>query len=66
VHEIGPDHNKSFEVTVILNDVIMGRGHGKNKKSAEQKAAKEALEKLQQDAGMDDAGNPAAGDAGAP
>jgi ribonuclease-3 len=66
VHEIGPDHNKSFEVNVILNDVIMGRGHGKNKKSAEQKAAKEALEKLQRDAGMHDTNPTAAGDAGAP
>jgi ribonuclease III len=60
VQEIGPDHNKSFEVNVILNDIIMGRGYGKNKKSAEQKAAKEALEKLH------DARAPLVGNPGAP
>ncbi len=60
VQETGPDHNKSFEVNVILNDMIMGRGYGKNKKSAEQKAARQALEKLQ------DHRTPAAGPPGAP
>jgi len=60
IQESGPDHNKSFEVNVILNDIIMGSGYGKNKKSAEQKAAKEALEKLQH------AGTPMLGTSGSP
>jgi len=46
VKEMGPDHNKSFEIKVTLNDTIMGRGSGRSKKSAEQKAAKEALDRL--------------------
>ncbi len=39
----GPDHNKIFEAEVHLNSNVIGRGKGKNKKSAEQAAAKEAL-----------------------
>lgn len=39
----GPDHDKSFEVEVLLNSNVIGRGTGKNKKQAEQAAAKEAL-----------------------
>ena len=39
----GPDHDKSFKVEVRLNSNIIGIGIGKNKKQAEQMAAKEAL-----------------------
>ncbi len=46
VSETGPDHQKHFEVEVRINDELSGRGSGKRKKEAEQKAAKEALEKL--------------------
>lgn len=42
--EHGPDHNKVFEVEVHLNSNIIGTGKGKNKKQAEQMAAKQALE----------------------
>ncbi|KYZ77334.1 ribonuclease III [Anaerosporomusa subterranea] len=42
----GPDHNKSFEVVVLVNGNPMGRGAGKTKKEAEQHAAKQALGKL--------------------
>ncbi len=42
--ESGPDHNKVFEVEVHLNSNVIGRGKGKNKKQAEQMAAKQALE----------------------
>ena len=38
-----PDHDKSFKVEVRLNSNIIGIGIGKNKKQAEQMAAKEAL-----------------------
>ena len=44
VGESGPDHDKRFEVNVMLNSNIIGHGIGKSKKSAEQLAAKEALE----------------------
>lgn len=46
VKEIGPDHNKIFEVAVTINDKISGHGKGKSKKEGEQEAAKEALIKL--------------------
>lgn len=42
--EQGPDHNKIFEVEVHLNSNVIGKGKGKNKKRAEQMAAKQALE----------------------
>ena len=41
--ETGPDHNKTFYVAVYLKGNVMGKGKGKTKKEAEQKAAKEAL-----------------------
>lgn len=41
--ETGPDHDKLFEVEVRLNSNTIGKGIGKNKKQAEQSAAKEAL-----------------------
>lgn len=40
----GPDHDKAFEVQVVLNSNIIGNGNGRSKKQAEQMAAKEALE----------------------
>lgn len=43
VNTTGPDHDKSFEVEVYCNDKLLGKGQGKNKKHAEQEAAKEAL-----------------------
>ena len=44
IGETGPDHDKRFEVNVMLNSNVIGHGIGKSKKSAEQLAAKEALE----------------------
>lgn len=41
--ETGPDHNKTFYVSVYLKENLTGKGKGKSKKEAEQKAAKEAL-----------------------
>ncbi len=43
VGESGPDHDKRFEVDVLLNSNVIGHGIGKSKKAAEQIAAKEAL-----------------------
>ncbi len=48
VSETGPDHQKQFEVELSLKGAVYGRGIGRSKKEAEQKAAKEALEKLLQ------------------
>ncbi len=41
--EEGPDHNKIFYIDVLVNDKVIGSGSGKNKKEAEQMAAKDAL-----------------------
>ncbi|MBM4127248.1 MAG: ribonuclease III [Nitrospira sp.] len=43
VKESGPDHDKQFDVEVMLNREPAGRGSGKTKKEAEQAAAREAL-----------------------
>lgn len=42
ISETGPAHMKNFEIEVRLNNNIIGRGKGKTKKEAEQKAAEEA------------------------
>lgn len=42
--ESGPDHDKRFMVEVHLNSNVIGKGSGRNKKQAEQMAAKQALE----------------------
>ncbi len=43
VKEEGPQHNRTFTIRVLIKDVEYGIGKGKNKKSAEQKAAQKAL-----------------------
>ena len=49
VSESGPDHQKQFEVEVWINGQVSGRGIGRNKKEAEQRAAKEAIARLTED-----------------
>ena len=44
--EEGPEHKKIFEVKVFINDKLLGSGKGKTKKAASQKAAEEALKKI--------------------
>ena len=44
ISEIGPEHNKEFEVVVLLNNNKLAQGKGKTKKEASQCAAKNALE----------------------
>lgn len=44
--EEGPDHNRSFEMALLLDDEIIGKGSGNSKKEAQQAAAKDAYEKL--------------------
>lgn len=51
VKELGPDHQKIFEIEVRINngsdEVLVELGKGKNKKSAEQAAAKALCKKLE-------------------
>ena len=44
VAEKGPDHMKIFEVEARLNSNVVGRGSGRTKREAEQKAARATLE----------------------
>jgi ribonuclease-3 len=46
IEETGPEHKKTFKVSVYLNDALIGTGEGTSKKQAEENAAKKALEKL--------------------
>jgi ribonuclease III len=46
VLERGPDHQKEFTATVYLAGRRFGRGVGRSKKEAEQRAAREAFDRL--------------------
>lgn len=39
----GPDHEPMFEAEVHVDDEVIGRGRGSNKRTAERRAAEEAL-----------------------
>ncbi len=45
VKAIGPDHDKTFTVKILLKQKTVAQGTGKSKQTAQQKAAKAALEK---------------------
>ena len=45
VKEIGPDHDKTFIVQLIVNGRPVTKGRGKSKKQAEQQAAEEMMER---------------------
>lgn len=45
VGEGGPAHKKYFDVEVIIDGIVYGKGRGRSKKEAEQHAAKEAINK---------------------
>ncbi len=45
VEENGVAHNKEFKTEVRIDNIIYGRGSGRNKKEAEQNAAKDAYNK---------------------
>lgn len=45
VGEHGEPHNKTFEVEVVIDNRVYGKGRGKSKKEAEQKAAYDAYKK---------------------
>lgn len=44
--ESGPDHEKTFFVEVAVRGKVLGTGQGRNKKEAEQRAARDALHRL--------------------
>ena len=44
INETGPDHDKTFEIVVSVNNQEITNGTGKSKQEAEQNAAKRALE----------------------
>lgn len=44
--EEGPDHNKSFYISVSIGNVVYGNGKGRTKKAAEQEAAYQAILEL--------------------
>ena len=46
VSEEGPDHNKTFEMAIMLDDELLGKGQGTSKKEAQQAAAKNAIDNL--------------------
>lgn len=45
---VGPDHDRIFTVEAVFNGRVLGAGEGHNKKTAEQEAARRALEYLQE------------------
>ncbi|MDO8462148.1 MAG: ribonuclease III [Deltaproteobacteria bacterium] len=47
LREHGPDHSKTFEVNLFIQERLYGVGSGKSKKEAEQSAAHMALEQLE-------------------
>jgi ribonuclease-3 len=46
VHAFGPDHDKSFEVDVVVDGLVLGVGTGATRREAETEAAARALESL--------------------
>jgi len=46
IREVGPAHDRRFEVAARLASEVIGTGQGRSKKAAEQAAAAEALERL--------------------
>ena len=48
VEEAGPDHDKTFRVSLTLNGRVLAQGEGRSKKEAEQMAAKEAFSCLKE------------------
>lgn len=49
LREEGPDHNKNYEVQVVLGKTAIGKGKGRTKKAAEQEAAYQGILHLRQE-----------------
>lgn len=56
VVEEGPDHAKEFTATVLIGGEAYGSGEGRSKKEAEQRAAREAYDRLMGESGRVPAG----------
>lgn len=54
VGESGPDHDKIFQVELLVADEVLARGEGRSKKEAEQQAAARVLERMNAEATADD------------
>jgi ribonuclease-3 len=52
--ELGPPHDRTFEVEAAVDGRVIGRGTGRSKKAAEQEAARLAIEQMTD--GEEDAG----------
>jgi ribonuclease-3 len=46
INETGPQNNKTYEVEVYVDNIKYGVGTGRNKKEAEQNAARDAIDKM--------------------
>jgi ribonuclease-3 len=46
INETGPQNSKTYEVEVYVDNIKYGTGTGKNKKEAEQNAARDAIDKM--------------------
>jgi ribonuclease III len=46
-NELGPPHDRTFEVTAVVAEQLLGAGQGRSKKHAEQEAARQALKRLE-------------------
>jgi ribonuclease-3 len=47
--ELGPPHDRTFEVQAVVGERVLGEGSGRSKKHAEQEAARVAMDDLQTD-----------------
>jgi ribonuclease-3 len=56
VSDTGPDHAKTFTASVAIDGEVVGHGEGRNKKQAEQRAAREAYRRLQEPGAADPVG----------
>jgi ribonuclease III len=61
--ELGPPHDRTFDVAAIVADVVVAKGSGRSKKHAEQDAAQAALEGLEDHADDSDASSDVVSDA---
>ena len=63
IEDDGPDHMKTFVARVRVGDLVLGNGHGRSKKEAEQGAAETAYQEIQAAHAAPDAAATAASDA---
>lgn len=52
LEESGPDHSKHFKIAAVVDNREMGTGEGSSKKEAQQNAARDAVERLEQEEGV--------------